>query len=41
MFSGTPLHDMNEISKLLNNQQDPVVVQQMASVLCEVDTGFL
>ena len=41
IYSGTPLHDVNEINKLLNSQQDPVVVQQMASVLCEVDTGFL
>lgn len=41
IYSGTPLHDTGEINKFLNHEHDPLVVQQIASVLSEVDTGFL
>lgn len=41
IYSGTPLHDAGEISKFLNYEHDPVVFQQIASALSEVDTGFL
>ena len=41
IYSGTPLHNVEEISEFLNYEHDPAVVQQIASVLTEVDTGFL
>lgn len=41
IYAGTPLHDIGEINKLLNHEQDPLVIQQITSALSEVDTGFL
>ena len=41
IYNGTPLHDTGEISKFLNYDHDSAVVQQIASALAEVDTGFL
>ena len=41
IHTGTPIHDIGEVNKLLNHEQDPLVIQQIVSALSGVDTGFL